>query len=335
MTYKITRRLFLSLFALFGVVLTVFFLSHIVPGDPARLVAGPQAQPAQVATVRHEYGLDKPLPEQFLIYLNNLAHGNLGKSLQSRRPVMADMIDYFPATLELTIVSMLMAIIGGLLLGIISAIQKNHLADHIARILSISGVSMPVFWLGIVLVLVFYRQLGWLPFSGRLDPTLDPPQRITGMYILDSLLTWNWDTLVSSLSYLILPSVTLGLGSLGVVSRMTRASLLEVLQEDYIRTARAKGLVEKLVLFRHALANALIPIITIIGLQFGGLLGGAFLVEVIFSWPGIGTYAMKAILFLDYNGIIGVTLLTAIAFMLTNLTVDLLYFVIDPRMRTE
>jgi peptide/nickel transport system permease protein len=333
MAHHILRRVLLSLFALFGVVLLVFLLTHIVPGDPARLAAGPQARAEQVENVRKAYGLDKPLPMQLVIYLGDLLHGDLGDSLLSRRAVSADLIDYFPATLELTLVSILIAIVGGVGLGILSAIHKNELADNVARIISLSGVSMPVFWLGIILILLFYRQLGWLPFGGRIDPNIDPPMHITGLYVLDSILTGNLPALGSSLLYLILPSITLGFGSLGVVSRMTRASLLEVLQEDYIRTARAKGLVEKYVLLRHAMKNALIPIITIVGLQFGGLLGGAFLVEVIFSWPGIGTYAMKAITFLDYNAIIGATLLTAIVFMLTNLVVDLLYIVIDPRLR--
>ncbi len=328
------RRIVLSLIALLGITLIVFILSHVVPGDPARLAAGPQARAEQVESVRKEYGLDKPLPQQYLIYMTNLFKGDLGKSLQSRRPVSDDLKDYFPATLELTLVATLITVIGGVASGLISAVRKNTWIDQVTRVISLAGVSIPVFWLGLVLVLIFYRQLGWLPFGGRLDPSLTPPARITGMYILDSLLTGNWQTLGSSLAYLVLPAVTLAFSSLGVVSRMTRASLLDVLQEDYIRTARGKGLKEKVVLLRHALKNALIPVITIIGLQFGGLLGGAFLVEVIFSWPGLGTYAMKAIMFLDYNGIIGVTLLTGVVFMITNLLVDLLYIVIDPRIRT-
>jgi peptide/nickel transport system permease protein len=335
MTNQLIRRLILSMIAIFGIILVVFLLSHVVPGDPARLAAGPQAREAQVESVRREFGLDKPLPQQFLIYIRNLLHGNLGKSLQSRRPVLDDLRDYFPATLELTLAATLLAIFLGIGIGILSSIEKNKLADHIARLFSLIGVSMPVFWLGIVLVILFYRELNLLPFGGRLDPALDPPTRITGLYILDSLLTANLATLWSSLKYLILPSMTLAYGSLAVVSRMMRASLLDVLQEDYIRTARAKGLIERLVLTRHALKNALIPVITITGLQFGSLLGGAFLVEIIFSWPGIGSYAMKAILFLDYNGIIGVTLLTAFVFMATNLFVDMLYVLVDPRMRSE
>lgn len=328
------RRIALSLIALLGITLVVFILSHVVPGDPARLAAGPQARAEQVESVRKEFGLDKPLPQQYLIYMANLFKGDFGKSLQSRRPVSDDLKDYFPATLELTLVATLITVIGGVASGLISAVRKNSWIDQVTRVISLAGVSIPVFWLGLVLVLIFYRQLGWLPFGGRLDPSLSPPVRITGMYLLDSLLTGNWQTLGSSIAYLILPSITLAFSSLGVVSRMTRASLLDVLQEDYIRTARGKGLKNRVVLLRHALKNALIPVITIIGLQFGSLLGGAFLVEVIFSWPGLGTYAMKAIMFLDYNGIIGVTLLTGIVFMITNLLVDLLYIMIDPRIRS-
>lgn len=328
------RRIALSLIALIGITLIVFILSHVVPGDPARLAAGPQAREEQVETVRKEFGLDKPLPQQYFIYMSNLFKGDFGKSLQSRRPVADDLKDYFPATLELTLVATLITVIGGVASGLISAVRKNTWIDQVTRVISLAGVSIPVFWLGLVLVLIFYRQLGWLPFGGRLDPSLSPPDRITGMYIIDSIATGNWQTLGSSIAYLVLPSITLAFSSLGVVSRMTRASLLDVLQEDYIRTARGKGLKERVVLLRHALKNALIPVITIIGLQFGSLLGGAFLVEVIFSWPGLGTYAMKAIMFLDYNGIIGVTLLTGIVFMITNLLVDLLYIAVDPRIRT-
>jgi peptide/nickel transport system permease protein len=333
MASQIIRRIALSSIAILGVTLIVFFLSHIVPGDPARLAAGPQARQEQVESVRREYGLDKPVVEQYLIYMKNLFRGDLGKSLQSRRPVMEDLVDYFPATLELTLVAILIAFLGGIGLGIISAVRKNSFGDHIARILSLIGVSMPVFWLGIVLVLIFYRGLGWLPFGGRLNPALTPPSRITGLYLLDSLITGNLRVFASASAYLVLPAVTLALGSLAVVSRMTRSSLLEVLQEDYIRTARAKGLRERAILTRHAFKNSMIPILTITGLQFGALLGGAFLVEVIFAWPGLGTYAMKAIMFLDYNGIVGVTILTALLFMLTNLIVDILYVVVDPRLR--
>ncbi len=335
MLNQLLRRILLSLIALIGITLLVFILSHVVPGDPARLAAGPQAREAQVESVRKEYGLDKPLPQQYLIYMSDLFQGNLGKSLQSRRPVSEDLVDYFPATLELTLAATLLAVIGGIAFGILSAVHKNEWIDHLTRVISLGGVSIPVFWLGLVLVLIFYRALGWLPFGGRLDPSLSPPVHITGLYILDSLLTANWQTLGSSIAYLILPAVTLAFSSLGVVSRMTRASLLDTLQEDYIRTARGKGLQERLVLMRHALKNALIPVTTIVGLQFGGLLGGAFLVEVIFSWPGLGTYAMKAIMFLDYNGIIGVTLLTGLVFMIVNLLVDLTYLTIDPRIRAQ
>ena len=335
MINQLIRRTLLSTIALLGITILVFVLSHVVPGDPARMAAGPQARAEQVESVRKEFGLDKPLPEQYLIYMKNLFHGNFGKSLQSRRPVLDDLKDYFPATLELTMVATFIAIVFGVLIGIISAIRKDSWVDHLARIFSLTGVSMPVFWLGIILVIIFYRQLGILPFGGRISPKISSPDNITGLYILDSLLTGNWKALESSILYIILPAVTLAYNSLAVVSRMTRASLLETIHEDYIRTARGKGLSEKLVLWKHALRNALIPIITIIGLQFGGLLGGAFLVEVIFSWPGLGTYAMKAILFLDYNGIVGVTLLTGLTYMFVNLFVDVFYIIIDPRMRAS
>jgi peptide/nickel transport system permease protein len=335
MLYQINRRVILSIIALLGITILVFVLSHVVPGDPARLAAGPQAREEQVESVRKEYGLDKPLAQQYLIYMKNLLKGDLGKSLQSRRPVVEDLQDYFPATLELTLVASIIAIIGGILLGMVSALKQNQFLDHFSRIFSLTGISMPVFWLGLLLVLLFYRDLSWLPFGGRLDASLTPPTHITGLYLLDSVLTGNWETFWSAFAYLILPSISLSLGSLGVIARMTRASLLEVLPQDYVRTARAKGLQEKAIIYGHVLRNALFPIITISGLQIGSLLSGAFLVEVIFSWPGLGTYAMKAILFLDYNGIIGVTLLIGLVYMLTNLLVDILYFVVDPRVRAS
>jgi peptide/nickel transport system permease protein len=335
MLYQINRRVILSIIALLGITILVFVLSHVVPGDPARLAAGPQAREEQVESVRKEYGLDKPLAQQYLIYMKNLLKGDLGKSLQSRRPVVEDLRDYFPATLELTLIASIIAIIGGILLGMVSALKQNQFLDHFSRIFSLTGISMPVFWLGLLLVLLFYRDLSWLPFGGRLDASLTPPTHITGLYLLDSVLTGNWETFWSALAYLVLPSISLSLGSLGVIARMTRASLLEVIPQDYVRTARAKGLQEKAIIYGHVLRNALFPIITISGLQIGSLLSGAFLVEVIFSWPGLGTYAMKAILFLDYNGIIGVTLLIGLVYMLTNLLVDILYFVVDPRVRAS
>lgn len=335
MVNQIGRHILLSIIALLGITILVFVLSHVVPGDPARLAAGPQARAEQVESVRKEYGLDKPLLQQYFIYMGNLFQGDLGKSLQSRRPVVEDLRDYFPATLELTLVASIFAIIGGVLIGLVSALKQDQFIDHISRIFSLTGISMPVFWLGLVLVLIFYRDLGWLPFGGRLDASLTPPTHITGLYVLDSVLTGNWATFKSALAYLVLPSITLSLGSLGVIARMTRASLLDVIPQDYVRTARAKGLRENVIMKRHVLRNALFPIITITGLQIGSLLSGAFLVEVIFSWPGLGTYAMKAILFLDYNGIIGVTMLIGLVFMLTNLLVDLLYMVIDPRVRAS
>ena len=335
MLNQLARHILLSIIALLGITILVFVLSHVVPGDPARLAAGPQAREAQVESVRKEFGLDKPLVQQYFIYMGNLFKGDLGKSLQSRRPVIEDLVDYFPATFELTFVASIFAIIGGILLGMVSARKQDKFVDQLGRIFSLAGISMPVFWLGLILVLIFYRDLGWLPFGGRLDASLTPPTHITGLYLLDSVLTGNWETFKSALANLVLPSVTLALGSLGVISRMTRASLLDVVPQDYVRTARAKGLTEKVIMQRHVLRNALFPIITIIGLQIGSLLSGAFLVEVIFSWPGLGTYAMKAILFLDYNGIIGVTMLIGLVFMVTNLLVDILYIVIDPRVRVS
>lgn len=332
MTYLL-RRLGYTVLTLWGLTLITFILTRVVPGDPARTAAGPQARQEQIEQVRKMYGLDKPLWIQYGIYMRNLIRGDFGKSLWSKRPVIEDLKAYFIPTMELGLAAGLMFFCLGVPLGILSAVYRNRLLDHFLRFFSLVGVSFPVFILGLVLQLVFYKLLGWFPANGRIDPFIGPPRNITGFYVLDSLLAGNWRSLLSSLHHLFLPAVTLAYGSLAVVSRMTRASLLEVLSQDYVRTARAKGLVERAVLLKHALRNALIPILTITGLQIGSLLGGVVLVEIIFSWPGLGTYAYTAVTVLDVNAIMAITIVTGILYAGINLIVDLLYTVVDPRIR--
>ncbi len=325
------RRLSLLVFVLLGVSVLTFFISHVVPADPARLAAGPHASAEQVQQLRRQLGLDRPLPEQYWMYMSGLLRGDFGYSLFSRRPVAEDLRDYFPATVELTVAAMLICLIVGIPLGVLSAVHKDRLLDHLARVVCIGGVGIPIFWLALLAQLLFYRWLDILPAGGRIDPGLSPPQTITGMYTLDSLLTGNWPVLGSSLSYLILPAITLAFASLAWVARVTRISMLETLGQDYIRTARGKGMPERSVIYVHALRNALIPTVTLVGLQTGALLAGAFLVEIIFSWPGIGYYTVNAIMAMDFNAIMSTTLLVAVVYTIANLVVDIVYIALDPR----
>jgi len=331
MVVFILRRLVLLIPILFGVSILTFVVSHVVPGDPARLIAGPHATAAEVAVVRHAYGLDRPLWQQYVTYIGDLLHGNLGISLHTQRPVRDDLSSFLPATIELTAAAMLITIALGIPLGILAALTRNNWPDAVVRLFSTLGVSVPVFWLALVAQLVLYDFLGWFPAGGRLDTTLQPPPHITGMYTIDSLLAGNGPLLANSLWHLALPAIVLSLGSLAVVIRMMRGSMLEVLRQDYIRTASAKGLGERLIIWRHAFRNALLPTITVAGLQTGYLLGGAILVEAVFSWSGIGLYTVQSIFTSDYNAVMGVTLMIAALFILVNLLVDVLYAIVDPR----
>lgn len=327
----VIRRLFLLTFVLLGVSLLTFSISHLIPADPARQAAGPHATTKQVELLRQKLGLDRPLPEQYWMYMSGLLHGDLGYSLYSRRDVIEDVKDYFPATIELTLVAMLICLVVGIPLGVLSAVYKDKWPDHLTRIVCIGGVGLPIFWLALLFQLLFYRWLDILPAGGRIDPSLNAPHLITRLYIVDSLLTGNWKVLSSSLYHIAMPSITLAFASLAWIARITRTSMLDTLSQDYIRTARGKGLSENKVIYVHALRNALIPTVTLIGLQTGALLAGTFLVEIIFSWPGIGFYTVNSIMAMDFNAIMSTTLLVAVVYSLTNLVVDILYVAIDPR----
>jgi peptide/nickel transport system permease protein len=327
----ILRRLAFLVLVLLGLALITFFLSHVVPADPARLYAGPRASAAAVQQIRHQFGLDQPLPTQFYNYVTGLLHGDFGYSLTTHRAVGSDLTDKLPATIELTITAILMILLIGIPLGVLSAVKPGSIMDHIGRAVSITGVALPAFWLGLMAQLVLFDQLGWLPSGGRLDPSLNPPGHITGLYTVDSLLHGDLPLFMQSLYNLVLPAAVLGFGSLAVLTRQIRASMLEALAQDYVRTAKAKGLVKLRVVVRHALRNALLPATTVMGLQIGNLLGGALLVEEVFAWPGIGRYATDATLNLDYNAVMGVTLIAAFIYVLVNLATDLLYMVLDPR----
>jgi len=330
----IVRRLLLLIPVLIGVTIITFTVSHVIPADPARAFAGgPKAQPETIARIRAELHLDKPLWEQYFYYLNDLIHLNLGKSFLENRPVTTALAQYFPATFELTIFAMIIAVPFGIIGGIISAIRQNKLSDHITRIIAIVGYSLPIFWLALMLQYVFAYQFPIFPLEGRLSAGMTSPTTFTGFYVLDSILSGNVATLLSSLHHLLLPAFTLGFATLAIILRMMRSSMLEVMGSDYIRTARAKGLSERTVIYKHALRNAMIPTITVTGLAFGGLLSGAVLTETIFNWPGMGRFAAHAVLGLDFNAVMGFTLVVAIIYVLANLIVDILYAVVDPRVK--
>lgn len=325
------RRLLLIIPTLIGVSLLTFSLSRVVPGDPARLAAGAQATPEMYQQIRGEFGLDQSLPAQYWDYLSDLTRGDWGRSILSRRPVADDLRAFWPATLELVIAAMIIATAIGVPLGVIAAVRADRLADQASRIVALLGVSVPAFWLAILLQLFFGLRLDWLPVSGRLDALTTPPPHVTGLYLVDSALAGEWGTFQEALRRIILPAVTLSFPALATIARFVRASLLEVLGQDYIRTARAKGLEERGVVLRHGLRNAFIPTLTMLGLSFGWSMGGSVLVETVYDWPGIGLYATKSALTLDFMPIMGIALLYGLVFSLVNLVIDLTYAMLDPR----
>jgi peptide/nickel transport system permease protein len=302
MTQYILRRLLALIPILLGVSIIIFLVMRLIPGDPARQSLGPEATGEQVEVLRKAWRLDEPLPMQYVAWLERAIDGDLGRSTVSRVPVTEEILSRLPATLELTLASMAVAIVFGLLFGIISAIRHNTLIDRGTMLLALIGICTPSFWLGLILLLIFSVRLGWFPSTGA-----------------------------GGISHLVLPAITLGVGAAAVIARVTRSSMIEVFSEDFIRTARAKGLAERMVVVRHALKNALIPIITILGLEFGGLLAGAVITETVFSYPGIGQLLIKSINNRDFPIVQGVLLLFAIQFVLVNLIVDLLYAKADPR----
>src|SRR3954468_4266323 len=329
------RRLVQSLLVLVIVSIATFSLAHLVPGDPIETILGERAagDPEIRAAAERRYGFDQPVPMQYVYYVRNLLQGDLGQSITTRRPVVEDLRQFVPGTIELAIAAMLFAIVLGIPLGIVGAIKQDRWPDHLARFIALIGTSVPVFWLGLLMLYFFFYKLHWLPGPGRLDTGMKAPDRITGMITIDAALRGQWDVFRSSVVHIILPAIVLGSFALGILARMLRSSLLAALGDDYVRTARAKGLSEGQVVVRHAIRNALIPTITVLGLTFAGLLAGAVLTETIFSWPGIGRYSVQAALKLDYPGLLGVTLFVATAYVIVNLLVDILYGVLDPRIR--
>jgi len=318
-----------------GITLLLFVVTHIVPVNPLAVILTERSMddPEAVKAATEKWGLDKPLPEQYAIYLRNLLQGDLGTSFKTKNPVSLDLKNFLPATIELAICSFIFAMLFGLPLGIIAALKSGSFADQLTRIISLLGASMPPFWSGLLVLFVFYYKLDWAPGPGRISSRIGAPESVTGLFVFDSLWKGNMPAFWDSLSHLVLPSIILGWFTLALVSRITRSSMLEVLSQDYIRTARAKGVAEKWVIMKHALRNALIPLVTLVGLAFAGLMSGALMTETIFSWPGIGRYAVESAANLDYPAITGTTLLIAIIYMLVNIFVDMLYTIIDPRIR--
>ena len=330
------RRILWLVVVLIGLSVITFYLSRMVPGDPASLYLGPRAKPEQVEYLRTQMGLDKPLYVQFLYYWRDLIHGDLGESLRTHRPVITGIIDHLPASLELMFCAILIATLVGIPLGAISAKKENTLIDHMSRVFSVANVSLPTFWLAMLAQIVFFKWLGLLPVGGRIDTVVglvNPIEKITGFYILDSLLTGNWTALKSSVAHLTLPAFTLATYSTGIITRMTRSTMLEVLREDYITTARSIGIAEKEIVLVQGLRNALGPTLTAAGLCFAFMLTGTFFIELIFFWPGLGTYTTTAIFSNDYPVIMGVTILMAIFYVLINLLVDIMVAAVDPRIR--
>ncbi len=331
----IARRIIGIFGVLLGVSLITFFISHALPADPAAAALSSHASNEQVAQYRRDLGLDRPVVEQYVTYLGGLLRGDFGRSIRTQRPVIDDLRAFLPATVELSLGALLVAVFLGIPLGVLSSLSRNRLPDHFVRLFSLLGGSVPIFFLGLLLISVFYNQLGWFPAGGRIDTFVTPPPHVTGLFVLDSILAGDMDALKSSLHHLILPSFTLGYYSTAVTARMTRSSMLEVLGQDYVRTARAKGLPQRIVVARHALRNALVPIITVVGILFGSLLSGAVLTETVFSWPGLGGYATTSATGVDFPAVMGVTVIAAMLFPVLSMLVDLLYTRLDPRITTS
>lgn len=328
----ILKRLLLLIPVLVGVSILVFLVMHVFTADPAANILGQHATQEQMARLREQLGFNKPLYAQYWDFLKGALTGNFGDSLITKTSVWSEVMARFPATVELALFSIVLASVFGILMGVISAVKQNTVVDYATMVTALAGVSMPIFWLGLLLILLFSVTLHWLPVSGRIDIGMEPA-KVTGLYILDSIITGNMPALKSSITHIILPGVALASYSTAIIARMTRSTMLEIVKQDYIRTARSKGLFENTVILSHALKNAMIPIITVIGLQLGSLLGGAVLTETVFSWPGVGKYVVDAILKSDYPVVQGSVLILAAVFVMVNLIVDLIYAVLDPRIK--
>lgn len=330
MVSYIVRRLLMTIPVLLGVSILAFSLIHMIPGDPARSMLGSKANEEQLMQLREELRLNDPYIAQYGSFLGDLTTGDLGTSVKSKEPVAEELQNRLPATVELSLFAMLLATVIGVLAGVIAAVKQYSWFDNLSMTGALLGVSIPIFWLGLMMIWLFSVQLQWLPASGRLS-TGTELETITNFFLLDSILTLNWAAFGDAFVHLLMPGIALGTIPMAIIARMTRSSMLEMMNQDYIRTADAKGLASYLVVFQHALKNAFLPVLTVIGLQFGFLLGGAVLTETIFSWPGVGRYVLQSILGRDYPVVQGTILVIAIMFVFVNLLTDIMYKFIDPR----
>ena len=331
----VLRRLAALVLLSIGVTFVVFMLTQLVPGNAAVTNLGEQAaaDPAAVAAFEEHYGLDKPFPVRYLLYLGHLAKGDLGESALTHQPVRSDLANFIPATAELAIFSIVVAAMFGIAFGVVAAIRRNRPEDHVLRVVSLGGISMPTFWIALVALYVFFYRLGWFPGGGRLEPGTQPPPHHTGLYTVDGAIAGQWSVVREALHHLVLPALVLAAFNVSLLMRYTRSAVLEVVGNDYVRAGRAKGLPERIVVTRYILRAALPSVITVLGLVFANVLTGAVLVENIFAWPGIGQYAYQAAINLDVPAIAGVSLFVAVVYITVNFVVDVLYGVIDPRIR--
>ena len=331
MTRFILRRLLLALPALFGLLVLTFIMLRVLPNDPSAALAGENASPEQIAAVRKAYGFDEPLWKQFVIYVGQVAHADFGNSIISNRPVVSDIAWRLPATIELTFASLLFAAVVGIPLGTMAAVWHNSPFDHVMRILTVGGLAIASFWFAIILQIVFSMELDWLPLRGRFPVGVDPPANITGMYLIDSLLTLRFDQFAHALAHIVMPALTLSLGGLASIARFTRAGVLETMQKDFVHYAEAAGYARKRIIWVYVLRNSVVAATTQIGLLFGTLISSAVAVEAIFDWPGIGSYAVSAILTSDYKAVLAVTLIVGVIYALVNIVVDVVHALLDPR----
>jgi len=330
--YIVSRLVAAAIMAVFAT-LIIFLIANTVPGDPVRAQLGDMAasNPEFLAAWRAKWGLDLPLWERYLLFLKGLVHGDLGISIASQRPVLDDIVNYAPATIELATAGFLLSVVIGVPLGIVAAVRRDTWIDHMARFVSLIGVSSPTFWLAFIVLAVFYGELQIAPGPGRLDAIAFPPDRVTGLFLVDTIIAGNWESFWDALAHLVLPSTVLAASTLGLITRTTRASMLESLQQDYVRVARAKGLKERRIVTGHVLPNALIPVVTLGGLAYANLLTGAVMTETIFSWPGLGRYTFRSAAALDFPAIMGITLVVAVTYLIINLLIDISYALLDPR----
>lgn len=330
------RRLAAAIPTLIGVVIVTFLLTRALPGDPAAYFAGPAATQQAIEEIRARLGLDQPLPVQFLDYVQDLLRGDLGLSITTGQPVLHELATRLPASAELTLLGLLFAGSVGITLGVLAALKPNSWLDNLCRVVATLGVSLPTFFTGLLLIYVFYYLLGWAPAPlGRLDVFASPPPHVTGFYLIDSLLSGDAETFLSALAQIVLPAITLGIFAVAPIARITRGSMLAVMGSDFIRAARAHGLSGRTVVIAYALRNALLPVVTTLGMVFSFLLGANVLVEKVFAWPGIGSYAVEALIASDYAPVQGFVMTMGVLYVALNLMIDMLYQVIDPRVRLE